>query len=129
MSTFQLVLLVPLVLLTLGVAGAVLRRVRARRRAKRRVVEKPNSHYTSHLVRNVQSRHRWHDMRLDQIHEINREEVVRLLARVEAAGVDVLSEREREFLDYMAELSGTRTPEEPGEVSGKSARDPRRRFA
>lgn len=83
----------------------VLRIVR-RRRAARRVVESPNSHYTSHLARESAARHRWHDMPLDRVHEINREEVVRLLAKAEAASVQALNGKEREFLDYMADLAG-----------------------
>lgn len=103
-------------LLILGLvvlAFAALRRARARAKARRRVVEQPNSHYTSPLVRQSETRHRWQDIALDRIHEINREEVVRLIARVEATSVDALRPREREFLDRMAELAGTSSPAEP----------------
>lgn len=96
--------------LTLAVAagigfGLARRRSVARRQSKRRVVEQPNSHYTSTLVRDSETRHRWQNMPLDSMHEVNRVEVVRLLAKVEAAGVDALRANERSFLDYMAGLT------------------------
>jgi len=109
----------PLFYLSLGmlaiVAGAALgvaiaRGVRAQRRARRRVVEMPNSYYSSQLARAVESRHRWQNIDLDKLHEINREEVVRLLAKVEALGVDALRPDERIFLDNMARLAGTMPP-------------------
>lgn len=116
MSVFDPVFLLPLGLVTFvgAVVGttALMRAVRARRRAKRRIVEKPNSHYSSQLARESEAKYRWHNMALDRIHEINRAEVVRLLAKVEATGVEALRSNERTFLDYMAELAGTKTPVE-----------------
>lgn len=127
MSALDPVIIVPLGLVALVVAVlaavAVVRVIRARGRAGRRVVEKPNSHYTSQIVRENETRHRWHDMALDRIHEINREEVVRLLAKVEAAGVGSLSANERVFLDYMAELAGPGAPAEPRDRRGQIAPD------
>ncbi|MFW6039893.1 MAG: hypothetical protein ACOC9N_02320 [Gemmatimonadota bacterium] len=124
------VLLLPLALLALLAAAiaavAIARRVRARRRARRRVVEKPNSHYTPRIVRENEARHRWRDIALDRMHEINREEVERLLAKVEAAGVAVLTPKEREFLDYMAELVG-RKPDSGSRPSGERRDRPRGR--
>lgn len=88
-----------------GVLGILLRRALvARRDARKRVVEQPNSHYAAPLVRESETRHRWQSMRLDNMHEVNRAEIQRLLARVEAAGVDALRPGERSFLDYMASL-------------------------
>jgi hypothetical protein len=81
------------------------RLTRSRRRAKRRVVEKPNSHYTSQLARDSESKHRWSNIALDRMHEVNRAEVVRLIAKVEATSVDALRPNERAFLDRMAELA------------------------
>ena len=114
MRAFDSPLILPLGLLAI-LAGAALtialvRAARAQRRAKRRTVELPNSHYTSQLARAVETRHRWHSIALDKIHEINREEVVRLLAKVEALGVDALRPNERIFLDTMARLAGTTPP-------------------
>jgi hypothetical protein len=99
-------------------AGVLLMRTaRARARASRRVVERPNSHYTSQLVRNAETRTAWHGIPLDRIHEINREEVVRLLAKVDALGVPSLRNDERTFLDRMAELTGVKPPQH-GDVNG-----------
>ena len=85
---------------------AVLRVLRRRGRTARRV-EGPNSSFDSHLARDANTRHRWHDMTLDRLHEINREEVTRLLAKVDATSPEALNEREREFLDHMAKLAGS----------------------
>jgi hypothetical protein len=77
-------------------------RARAKKRSRPRVVEQPNSAYTPKLVLDRDSRHRWEKIPLDQIHEINRGEVVSLLDRVAAAGIDSLWRNEREFLDNLA---------------------------
>jgi hypothetical protein len=100
---FALVALVPLLAGTL----AGVRLLRARRRASRRIVERPNSHYTAPLVRDRETRHRWHDIALDRVHEINRDEVRRLLAKVEAAGVASLRPTEHTFLDGVAGFAGS----------------------
>ena len=117
MNAFDSVFVLPLAFVLLVVAVfatvAIVRIVRARRRASRRVVEKPNSHYKSQLVRDRETRHRWHDIALDRIHEVNREEVERLLAKVDAVGVHALRPDERRFLDTMVELAGTEPAERP----------------
>ena len=103
-------LIVPLALVGFAIGVLVtlmtLRAIRRRRRPARRV-EPPNSHHDSHLVQEREVRHRWHEMPLDRLHEINREEVRRLLAKVEATSPQALNDREREFLDYMAKLVGS----------------------
>jgi hypothetical protein len=109
-------LVLGLALLVIGalVTVALARMYRAQRRAARRVVEQPNSHYVSQLVREHETRHRWHDIDLSRVHEINRAEVVRLLAKVEAGSTEALRENERTFLDYMAELTrGSQAAAEP----------------
>ncbi|MFQ5538179.1 MAG: rhomboid family intramembrane serine protease [Gemmatimonadota bacterium] len=45
---------------------------------------------------------RWQSIELQRLHPLNRDEVVRLLARVEREGPASLSPSEREFLDRMA---------------------------
>lgn len=78
--------------------------LRERRKLKaRRVVEKPNSHYKSKGVSDVESKHRWSSIPVDRLHEINREEVESLLEKVTRLGVNSLSPSERAFLDRMAE--------------------------
>lgn len=73
--------------------------------AARRVVEKPNSHYSSAIVKNQVDRERWGQVDLDLIHPVNREEVERLLALADVQGPDALSSRERLFLETMTQLS------------------------
>ncbi|MEX1181743.1 MAG: hypothetical protein WEF86_00805 [Gemmatimonadota bacterium] len=90
-----------------------LRMARTRRRARQRIVENPNSHYTSPVVLQNETRHRWHNMRLDGLHEINRGEVVRLLAKLEVTSVDALRPAERLFLDRMAEIATTAPASDP----------------
>lgn len=107
-----------------------LRRViRARNRARRRIVEQPNSHYTSPLVRNGETRHRWQNIDLDRIHEVNRGEVSRLLSKVEASGVESLREAERVFLDQVANIAGSRPPVAPRDTGAHLASDLRHRPA
>ncbi len=136
MSLLDPVFLVPLALVLLVLAGftaaMVSRAIRARRRARQRVVEQPNSFYTSQIVRQHEAKHRWQGIALERIHEINREEVVRLIAKVEATSVDALRPNERAFLDRMAELAGTRAtvaPPEPRETGTPAPGDLRHRPA
>jgi len=113
-----------------ALAIALARGVRARRRARRRVVELPNSYYASQLARAIETRHRWHGIDLDRVHEINRGEVERLIAKADALGVDALRPNERVFLDHMAKLAGTHTPPpEPRETTPPIAPDLRHRPA
>ncbi|HEX6940251.1 MAG TPA: hypothetical protein VF158_12630 [Longimicrobiales bacterium] len=109
--------------LALLVAAAASRRAtRARRRARRRIVEPPNSHFTARIVRENETRHGWQNIDLDRIHEINREEVVRLLAKVEAAGIQALRANERAFLDHMTTLAGSAPPHARGTERGAPGR-------
>ena len=96
--------------LVVGFFGAIAVRIwykrwRRGRIAARRVVEKPNSHYSSAIVQHQVDRERWGQVKLDQIHPVNREEVVRLLAVADVQGPDALSPRERLFLETMTQLS------------------------
>jgi hypothetical protein len=105
MSAFSPALLLAMLVLGLFGTVALVRIGRTRRRATRRVVEQPNSHYTSQLVRETEARHRWYEIEVDRVHEINRGEVARLLVKVEVGGPEALRADERTFLDYMAELA------------------------
>ncbi len=96
---------IPALLLTVaGGAGLGLwyRRWRRRRIAARRVVEKPNSHYSSEHVRRRERRSKWGRIDLERLHPLNRDEVRRLLRIVDAAGAEALSERDQQFLDNMS---------------------------
>jgi hypothetical protein len=104
-----LLLLLPAAALSL----AILRHLLRRRAARERVVELPNSHYTSPLVRDTETRHYWHSIPLDQVHEINRAEVARLLAQADAGGVESLRPAERTFIEQLAASTGTQPPVAP----------------
>jgi hypothetical protein len=88
-----------------ALASQLVLAVRSRRRLDRRTVEAPNSHHDPPAVRNIQTRERWADIRLDRVHEVNRGEVERLLLKLNTLGVDALLPRERQFLDVMLEIS------------------------
>ena len=81
------------------------RRWKQARIAARRTVEKPNSHYSSVIVKNQVDRERWSQVDLELIHPVNRDEVVRLLAVADVQGPEALSNRERLFLENMTRLS------------------------
>jgi hypothetical protein len=68
-------------------------------------VEKPNSYYSSAIVKHQVDQERWRTVNLDRIHPVNREEVERLLAVAQVQGPQALSNRERLFLETMTELS------------------------
>lgn len=75
-----------------------------RRIEARRKVELPNSHYASKLVKHQIDRERWGELNISLLHEVNQEEVERLLGMVDALGPDALSSRERIFLDHLTSL-------------------------
>lgn len=108
MMTLDPILLVPLAVVA-ALFGVFVRQFvlayRARKRAERRKVEAPNSHYDPVAVQNIQARERWDGIEMRQVHEINRGEVERLLTKADALGVEALKPRERQFLDVMLELS------------------------
>ncbi|MGH7504922.1 MAG: hypothetical protein ACRELX_04705 [Longimicrobiales bacterium] len=106
-------------LLALTVSSLILRIVYVaharRRRARHRVVEEPNSHYNPRLVSNREDLDRWESIPLERVHEINRGEIERLIARAKAAGVESLRVNERSFLDHMALVT---QPDLPADESG-----------
>lgn len=84
----------------------------------RRVVERPNSFYASKGVRDQEDEEWWSQIRIDALHEVNREYVDRLLKQVKGAGIDSLNRDERAFLERMAALEaparrGVRPQPEP----------------
>ena len=84
--------------------GALFRLYRREKRAnKQRRVEAPNSQHKSPYVLDMEARERWESLDLGRLHEVNREEIEKLLAKVRATGVKSLSANERAFLDRMAE--------------------------
>jgi hypothetical protein len=94
-------------ILIVCVGGGVLfwyRAERRRRIAARRVVERPNSHYSSQGVVNQVDRDRWGGINLPHLHPLNRSEVERLLSVIDRDGVNALSSKDRLFLDNMTRL-------------------------
>ncbi|MBW3536076.1 MAG: hypothetical protein KY453_12825, partial [Gemmatimonadetes bacterium] len=78
---------------------------KARKAGKVRRVEGPNSQYKSPYVLDLETKDRWENMDLEGLHEVNREEVEKVLGKVRAVGVRGLSTAERELLDRMADAS------------------------
>ncbi len=99
------------------VGGGVLVRTlwikrRARIRAARRILERPNSYYSSKGVRDREDAE-WYDaICLDKLHEVNRTEVERLIAQIRGTGIDTLRPDERAFLERIANIDA---PERKGE--------------
>jgi hypothetical protein len=84
--------------------ATLIRLYRREKRANRqRRVEAPNSVHKSPYVIDMEARERWESLDLERLHEVNREEIEKLLAKVRATGVKSLSSSERAFLDRMAD--------------------------
>ncbi len=71
------------------------------RRHRSRMVEKRNSFYKASGAPDIEARRKWESIPLDDLHELNRGEVVVLLQKVEARGIKSLTSDERAFLDRM----------------------------
>ena len=94
------------ILLILNIAGIVAVTAlyrRARKAQRERRVEAPNSEYKSQYLLDLEAKQRWESLDLDRLHEVNREEVVKVLAKLRATSVRSLSPQERDFLDRMLE--------------------------
>ena len=73
-----------------------------RRGAGRRAFQKAMSPQPAGGRSDRLSVHRWKGISVEGLHELNRDEVVRLLEKVQSGGANSLSEAERAFLDRMA---------------------------
>ena len=114
--------LLVLVLLQSLLIGTLLRLYRREKRAnKQRRVEAPNSQHKSPYVLDMEARERWESLDLGRLHEVNREEIEKLLTKVRATGVKSLSAAERAFLDRMAEAHD-RAVSRPRNGGGPSTR-------
>lgn len=76
---------------------------KVKRGQKKRRVEAPNSTYKSRYVEDLESFERWQKMDLSRLHEINRDEVEKLLAKARGASARALTSQERAFLERMAD--------------------------
>jgi hypothetical protein len=76
---------------------------RMKKAQTKRRVEAPNSQYKSPYVLDLEAKERWQAIDLDRLHEVNREEVEKLLAKLALGNVRMLTASERAFLDRMVE--------------------------
>lgn len=100
MTTFLLILLA-LDTLALAVVWVLYRKARKAQRQRR--VEAPNSEYKSPYVLDLEAKDRWESLDLSLLHEVNREEMETVLARLRSTNVRALTAQERAFLDRMVE--------------------------
>jgi membrane associated rhomboid family serine protease len=86
----------------LGFAFGYLKWSEWRKGAGRRAFQKAMSPAPSGLGGDRTAVARWRGISVEGLHEINREEVVRLLAKVETSGPPSLTQAERDFLERMS---------------------------
>ncbi len=95
-------------LLSTVVGGALGRRWWIKRRASiksaNRILERPNSYYSSKGVRDQEDAEWYDSIDLDQLHEVNRDEIERLIEQIKGAGIDSLRLSDRAFLERIADL-------------------------
>lgn len=99
-------LLLPLYVLVVVVAGFSSLLLARWLYGRQRAGERPEGHDAAAFPRRSEARDRWRTIDRAQLHEINRTEVDRLLAAVDAGGAASLRADERRFLDYLVELTG-----------------------
>lgn len=83
-----------------GVAAAWVFLKAWERRRNFHVKEKPSFHLPSGKEPDPMTR--WHGIPTDRLHEVNREEVEKLLAKIADKGIKTLTKAERDFLDRIA---------------------------
>ena len=83
------------------VAGWIFLRAWERRR-QRRVVKQPARPRKVSIVVDLEALERWKSIPRDRLHEINREEVDKLLRKAHRSGARSLTNDERDFLDRMS---------------------------
>ena len=88
----------------LGLAlSVVLRLFLRRRRPTARQVEAPNSSFASPFVVRAERRELWRSLAHASLHPANRDEVARLLARVDRDGDEALLPSEKALLDRLVD--------------------------
>ena len=83
------------------IAGWIFLRVWERQR-QRRVVKRPARPRKVSIVADLESLERWKSIPRERLHEINREEVDKLLRKARRLGAKSLTADERDFLDRMS---------------------------
>jgi hypothetical protein len=95
-------------LLSTVVGGALARRWWIKRRASvkaaNRILERPNSYYSSKGVRDQEDTEWYDSIDLAKLHEVNRAEIERLIGQIKGAGIDSLRPSDRAFLERIADL-------------------------
>jgi len=104
MTTFLLILLG---IETATLIGVLMLLRKVKKASKIRRVEAPNSTYKSHYVVDLEAQERWEKVDLRRLHEVNREEFEKLLAKVKATSVKALAPHERALLERMADAHDT----------------------
>lgn len=99
--TTLLIILLAINITALAVVWVLYRR--AKKAQRRRRVEAPNSEYKSRYVLDLEAKDRWERLDVGRLHEVNREEVEKVLAKLRATSVRALTTQERAFLDRMVE--------------------------
>ncbi len=119
MTPFTTALLV--VVLAQSVALGVLLRHRWPSKAanERRVAQTPTSGLEDAHTHDAEPRRRWEALDVTRLHEVNREEVEKVLAKTRAGGVKSLTPDERAFLDRMSDAQA-RTAGRGGEGGAPS---------
>lgn len=120
MTTFLIVLLA---VETVALVALVVLYRKAKKANKKRRVEAPNSAYKSQYVEDLEAKERWQTMDLNRLHEVNREEVEKLLVKVRATSVRALTSHERAFLERMADAHD-RAVEQDRRQGGDGGRRP-----
>ncbi len=100
MTTWLLILLAAN---SLTLAGMYVLYRRWKKAQNKRRVEAPNSQYKSPYVLDLEAKERWKSIDLERLHEVNREEVEKLLGKLAVTNVRALTTSERAFLDRMVE--------------------------
>lgn len=103
--------------LAIAVVYGMYRRARKAKRVRR--VEAPNSQYKSRYVLDLEAKDRWETMDLDRLHEVNQEEVRKVLAKLRATSVRALTKHERDFLDRMADAHDRPGDSRPASAGGR----------
>jgi hypothetical protein len=100
MTTWLLILLAAN---TLTLVGMYVLYRRWKKAQHKRRVEAPNSQYKSPYVLDLEAKERWKSIDLERLHEVNREEVEKLLGKLAVTNIRALTTSERAFLDRMVE--------------------------
>ena len=95
--------LVVIVIVQSLMLGVLLRLYVHARKLHEEATRAPAPAVATPLLVDLEARQRWEALDVSRLHELNREEVEKLLAKVRGTGVRSLSTAERAFLDRMSQ--------------------------